>query len=89
MLLKYKYQPLISALITNWCIIFSVSAQAEVKHCADLQDEIHTKISNNGIENVDLTVVENDEVEDHDGYSVVGSCEVGSQKVLYKNLYEE
>ncbi|WNC67473.1 DUF1161 domain-containing protein [Thalassotalea nanhaiensis] len=74
-------------LITS-ALLFSVSAQAEVKDCDELKDEIHTKISNNGVENFDLLVVDNDEVEDHDGYQVVGSCEAGSQKVLYKNLYK-
>ncbi|WP_068545631.1 DUF1161 domain-containing protein [Thalassotalea crassostreae] len=69
-------------------LLFSVSAQAEVKDCDELEDEIHTKISNNGVENFDLMVVDNDEVDEHEGYKVVGSCEAGSQKILYKNLYK-
>jgi hypothetical protein len=74
-------------LVTS-ALLFSVSVQAEVQDCDVLQDEIHEKISGNGVEDFDLLIVDKDDVNDHDGYQVVGSCEAGSQKILYKNLYQ-
>lgn len=75
-------------LLVTSALLFSVTAQAEVKDCDELKSEIETKIENNGVEDFDVIVVENDEVNDHEGFKVVGSCEGGSHKVLYKNNYK-
>ena len=69
-------------------LLFSVSAQAQIKDCDELKDEIHAKIEGNGVESFDLKIVDADEAGDFEGYKIVGSCEAGSQKILYKNLYK-
>jgi len=54
---------------------------AQVKPCEELKSEIETKIKNNGVKVFTLTIVEKDAAEDG---KVVGTCEGGSKKIVYK-----
>jgi hypothetical protein len=54
---------------------------AQVKPCEELKAEIETKIKNNGVKVFTLTIVDKDAAEDG---KVVGTCESGSKKIVYK-----
>jgi len=54
---------------------------AQVKPCEELKTEIETKIKNNGVKVFTLTIVDKDAAEDG---KVVGTCEGGSKKIVYK-----
>ena len=54
---------------------------AQVKPCEELKGEIEVKIKNNGVKVFTLTIVEKDAAEDG---KVVGTCEGGSKKIVYK-----
>jgi hypothetical protein len=54
---------------------------AQVKPCEELKSEIETKIKNNGVKVFTLTIVDKDAAEDG---KVVGTCEGGSKKIVYK-----
>lgn len=56
-------------------------AWAQVKPCEELKAEIEAKISSNGVEKFTLTIVDKDAPEDG---KVVGTCEGGTKKILYK-----
>ena len=51
------------------------------KPCEELKSEIDTKLQAKGIKNYTLEVVPADSVKDE---KVVGSCEGGSKKIVYK-----
>lgn len=63
-------------------VLLSGSALAAPKPCGELKDEIDAKIQANGVPSYSLEVVSNDGVKD--GYEVVGSCDGGTQKIIYK-----
>lgn len=54
---------------------------AQVKPCEELKGEIDTKIKNNGVAAFTTTIVDKDAAEDG---KVVGTCEGGSKKIVYK-----
>jgi hypothetical protein len=54
---------------------------AQVKPCEELKGEIDTKIKNNGVPAFTTTIVDKDAAEDG---KVVGTCESGSKKIVYK-----
>ena len=54
---------------------------AQVKPCEELKTEIETKIKNNGVKVFTLAIVDKDAAEDG---KVVGTCEGGSKKIVYK-----
>jgi hypothetical protein len=54
---------------------------AQVKPCEELKGEIDAKIKNNGVPAFSTTIVDKDAAEDG---KVVGTCEGGSKKILYK-----
>ena len=56
-------------------------ALAQRKDCNDLKGEIETKIKNNGVKEFTLTVVDADAKEDG---KVVGTCDGGTKKIVYK-----
>lgn len=58
-------------------------ALAQRKDCAELKSEIEGKIKANGVKEFSLDVVPNEKVKEGDG-KVVGSCDGGSQKIVYK-----
>lgn len=56
------------------------AAYAQIKPCEELKAEIAAKIEANGVKNYTLEIVPNDQVGDR---KVVGSCEGGTQKIVY------
>ncbi len=56
-------------------------AFAQQKNCDELKGEIDAKIKKNGVKEFSLTVVGSDAKEDG---KVVGTCEGGSKKIVYK-----
>jgi hypothetical protein len=54
---------------------------AQAKPCEELKTEIETKIKNNGVKVFTLTIVDKDAAEDG---KVVGTCEGGTKKIVYK-----
>ena len=56
-------------------------AWAQPKDCNDLKGEIEAKIKKNGVEKFTLDIVEKDAQAEG---KVVGSCEGGSKKIVYK-----
>lgn len=58
-------------------------ALAQVKACEELKAEIDAKIKANGVPAYTLEIVPNDQVKEGDG-QVVGSCDGGTKKVVYK-----
>lgn len=55
-------------------------ANAELKDCNELKDEIEAKIKSNGVKRFKLTIV--DKKDDAEGKQV-GSCEGGTKKIMY------
>ena len=52
-----------------------------MKSCEELKSEIDAKIQANGVKTYSLEIVPNDKVNDG---KVVGSCEGGTKKIIYK-----
>jgi hypothetical protein len=59
----------------------SGSAWAQVKPCEELKGEIEAKIKKNGVEKFTLDIVEADKQAEG---KVVGTCDGGSKKIVYK-----
>ena len=68
----------------KWLIVclmlVAVSAQAEVKPCEELKQEIAAQLDGKGVKNYTLEIVANDQVGDG---KVVGSCDGGAKKIIY------
>ena len=65
------------------CALISFPAFAAAgKACEELKMEIAAKIEANGVKDYELTIVKSDEVKPED--KVVGSCEGGTKKIIYK-----
>ena len=65
------------------CALMSLPAFAAAgKACEELKMEIATKIEANGVKDYELTVVKSEDVKPED--KVVGSCEGGTKKIIYK-----
>ena len=58
-------------------------ALAQRKDCGELKTEIEGKIKANGVKAFTLDVVPTEKVKEGDG-KVVGSCDGGAQKIVYK-----
>ena len=56
-------------------------ALAQRKECGELKGEIEAKIKKNGVEKFSLDVVEKDAQSDG---KVVGTCDGGTKKIVYK-----
>jgi hypothetical protein len=56
-------------------------AFAQAKSCDELKSEIEAKIKANGVKVFTLEAVETEKVKDE---KVVGSCEGGKKKIVYK-----
>jgi hypothetical protein len=56
-------------------------ALAQRKDCGELKGEIEAKIKKNGVEKFSLDVVEADKQADG---KVVGTCDGGTKKIVYK-----
>jgi hypothetical protein len=57
------------------------AAWAQRKDCNDLKGEIEAKIKKNGVDKFTLDVLEKDAQSDG---KVVGTCDGGSKKIVYK-----
>lgn len=57
------------------------SAFAQTKDCNELKAEIDAKITANGVASFTTTIVDKDAAVDGE---VVGTCENGSKKIVYK-----
>lgn len=64
-------------------MLMATPALAQIKPCEELKSEIETKIRNNGVKVFTLDIVPNEEVKEGDG-KVVGSCDGGTKKIVYK-----
>jgi hypothetical protein len=64
-------------------LLIATPALAQRKDCGELKAEIEGKIKANGVKAFTLDVVPTDKVKDGDG-KVVGSCDGGTQKIVYK-----
>lgn len=64
-------------------LLIATPALAQRKDCGELKAEIEGKIKANGVKEFTLDVVPNEKVKDGDG-KVVGSCDGGTQKIVYK-----
>jgi hypothetical protein len=60
---------------------FAVPVAAQVKPCEELKSEIEAKIAAKGATGFTLTIVDKDAPEDG---KVVGTCDGGRKKILYK-----
>ena len=59
----------------------STTAWAQKKDCNELKTEIEAKIKKNGVESFTLDIVDKDAQSDG---KVVGTCDGGSKKIVYK-----
>jgi len=64
-------------------LLIASPALAQRKDCGELKTEIEGKIKANGVKEFTLDVVPTEKVKDGDG-KVVGSCDGGAQKIVYK-----
>ena len=64
-------------------LLIATPALAQRKDCGELKNEIEGKIKANGVKSFTLDVVPSDKVKEGDG-KVVGSCDGGTQKIIYK-----
>ncbi len=64
------------------CVCLAATAAfAATKPCEELKAEIEAKLQANGVKNYTLEIVAADQVKDE---KVVGTCDGGSKKVIYK-----
>ncbi|OAI50622.1 hypothetical protein AYO46_09765 [Betaproteobacteria bacterium SCGC AG-212-J23] len=59
----------------------SGTAWADKKDCGELKGEIEAKIKKNGVEKFSLEIVDKDAQAEG---KVVGTCEAGAKKIVYK-----
>jgi hypothetical protein len=64
-------------------LLIASPALAQRKDCNELKAEIEGKIKANGVKMFTLDVLPNEKVKEGDG-KVVGSCDGGTQKIVYK-----
>jgi hypothetical protein len=63
--------------------LVAAPALAQRKDCGELKSEIEAKIKANGVKEFTLDIVASEEVKEGDG-KVVGSCDGGTKKIVYK-----
>lgn len=64
-------------------LLIAAPAMAQRKDCEELKGEIDAKIKKNGVKEFSLEIVPNEQVKEGAG-SVVGSCDGGTKKIVYK-----
>ena len=62
-------------------LLLAAPAYGAGKPCEELKSEIDAKLKDKKVEGYTLEVVANDDVKDQ---TVVGSCEGGTKKIVYK-----
>lgn len=60
---------------------FVVSPAFAAKNCEELKSEIAAKIDAKGVKNYTIDIIPTADVKDQ---KVIGSCETGSKKLVYK-----
>jgi len=70
-----------SLIVIAASLLIASPVLAQVKPCEELKSEIDAKIKNNGVAAFTTTIVDKDAAEDG---RVVGTCEGGSKKIVYK-----
>ncbi|HYB21814.1 MAG TPA: DUF1161 domain-containing protein [Thermodesulfobacteriota bacterium] len=68
-------------LIIAVAVLMIATPAFAMKSCEELKSEIDAKIKANGVKTYTLEIVPNDKVGDG---KVVGSCEGGTKKIIYK-----
>lgn len=64
-----------------FCALSLVVAPAfAAKNCEELKSEIATKLDAKGVKNYTIEIVKTEDVKDQ---KVIGSCEAGTQKLVY------
>ncbi|MDB5814900.1 MAG: hypothetical protein JWN23_2017 [Rhodocyclales bacterium] len=63
------------------CLAATISPAFAAKSCDELKSEIEAKIKGHGVASYTLDILESAEVKDQ---KVVGSCEGGTKKIVYK-----
>jgi Protein of unknown function (DUF1161) len=70
------------AIVLLAALMLAASPALARKDCEELKSEIDAKIKANGVSVYTLEIVPNDQVKDGD--KVVGSCDGGTKKIVYK-----
>lgn len=65
-------------------VLAASPALAQRKDCGELKSEIDAKIRNNGLQVFTLEIVANEEAKDVKDGKVVGSCDGGTKKIIFK-----
>jgi superfamily I DNA and RNA helicase len=65
-------------------LLIASPALAQVKTCEELKAEIDAKIKANGVPAYTLEIVPNEDAEKDKDAKVVGSCDGGTKKIVYK-----
>ena len=68
-------------LLATLVVLVVTPAYGAGKPCEELKSEIDAKLKEKKVEGYTLEIVANDDVKDQ---KVVGSCEGGTQKIVYK-----
>jgi hypothetical protein len=70
------------AAVLGGCVCLAATAGfAATKPCEELKAEIEAKLQAKGVKNYTLEIVPTDQVKDA---KVVGTCDGGSKKIIYK-----
>jgi len=64
-------------------LLIAAPALAQRKDCEELKAEIDAKIKKNGVKEFSLEIVPSEQVKEDMG-AVVGSCDGGTKKIVYK-----
>ena len=68
-------------LLAALVLLLAAPAYGAGKPCEELKSEIDAKLKEKKVEGYTLEIVANDDVKDQ---KVVGSCEAGTKKIVYK-----
>ena len=68
-------------LLATVVLLLAAPVSGAVKPCEELKSEIDAKLKANKVEGYTLEIVASDDVKDQ---TVVGSCEGGTKKIVYK-----
>jgi uncharacterized protein DUF1161 len=68
-------------LLAALVVLLAAPAYGAGKPCDELKSEIDAKLKDKKVEGYTLEVVANDDVKEQ---KVVGSCEAGTKKIVYK-----
>ncbi|TAL24540.1 MAG: DUF1161 domain-containing protein [Nitrospirae bacterium] len=65
-------------------LLIAAPAFAQRKSCEELKSEIDAKIQAKGVKKFSLEIVPNEKVPEIKDGKVVGSCDGGTKKIIYK-----